>query len=343
MRIAIALGTSCDHLGYWDEALRWNNEAWECAESAGFDGYKARILSNRGGLQYRRGMFRDALDQNRLSVVWSRRLGNLFELVAASAGVSINLITLARYEEAISEAEIALGTAARVGDFRYVAKANEFKALAQYHMGLYADAELAARKGLDAIRGRGMDEVQPRLDWIMGKLYSARAEPTNSLVHLERARQTLLRTRDLEDLPGVEIELLRLAAFQDITKGKESAKATAKIVAESSFPIAKIWGAVALAEIIAVSCQPEGTAGDILIAALADAEGAGVAEASWQLNYWLGVLDGRAGNLKSRSKRFGQALRVLREITGNLSPDHRNAFLNAPHVRSALLAMDQSD
>jgi tetratricopeptide (TPR) repeat protein len=343
MRIAIALGVSCDHLGHWDEAHQWHSRAWECAESAGFDGYKPRILSNRGGLQYRRGMFRDALDQNRLSAVWSRRLGNLYEFAAACAGVSINLITLARYDEAISEAEITLGTAEQIGDFRYVAKAFEFKALAQYHIGLYADAESAANKGLVAIRGRGIDEVQPRLDWILGKVYFAQGEVAACLEHLELARQTLLRTKDLEDLPGVQIELLRLTALQDIAKGEESARATAKIITMSPFPITKIWGAVVLAEIIVGSHITEGIAGDILELALADAETAGVAEASWQLNYWLGVLDGRAGNLKSRSRRFGQVHRILREITGNLSPDQRRTFLGAPHVRSAFRSMDQPD
>ena len=340
MRMSTALGTTVSYSGDHGAGLEWANEGWRYAERAGGDSYKARILSNRAACLYYLGRFREALDQNLLAVTWARRLGNAFEFTAGCAGASIDHLILGRYEEALIQAGETVRTAQQVSDEMYVAKGMELEALALFHIGDCEKAGRVAKSGLGMCHEKRSVEIRPRLDWLMGRIALVSGDIENAENYLEQALTILRETRDSEDLPGVEIEMNRLRAAQ---KGAGDAKAILSslrdTIAASGLPIIQTSGAVAIAEILGNGQLDDRDFRPLLVKMLGLAEECGIADAAWRLDYWLGVLAGRAGDARTAQTRFTHALRILREIAAGLDPDHRPMFLSAPHVRSALAQM----
>jgi hypothetical protein len=101
-------------------------------------------------------------------------------------------------------------------------------------------------------------------------------------------------------------------------------------------------GAVAISEILADLGTSHKDQWDFLVGALGRAEGAGVLEVAWRLNYRLGQFALSAGDVKESRARYAQATRILREIADRLTRQHRDSFMALKHIRSAIRSMSLS-
>jgi len=341
MRIANALSSAHHYLGAADGQLKWLDEAWSYAEKSRSDSFKARILSNRGGMLYHLGRLADAADQDRLSAVWARRVGNTFEYIAGCVGAGICHIHLARYEDALSDARDVMSAARVLKDPQYVAKALELEALAFYFLGQEGLAERCIRDALDILHNRGHIEVRPRLDWLLGKILRKRGEFEDSWRLLAEAEVKLLETRDPEDLWGVQIEM-HLIESRKGGAGASIAKVEC-ILRESErkdLVIVAIPAALAIAEMLDESGTEPRAYQAILTDGLERAERTGMRELAWQLSFRMGSLASRKGENREGQARYTHALRLLRQIANDLSDDHRASYLAARHVASAISEME---
>src|SRR5467141_900913 len=303
MRICNALSTAAFYSSNVGESLSWITESWNVAEKSGYDSFKARILSNRGGILYALGRIREAVDQHALSSRWAVRMGSPFEFVAACSGSAINLILLAEYEEAIATARHGRATAESLNDLGQVAKAIELEALAVYSIGAYATAEALVQEAQQIILNYGQLEVKPRLDWLLGRIASARGDLEGAGNFLRKAERVLLETLDWEDLPGVQIEMLRLNSKMDPNVAIEKIIDRTQTAESRGLVLLQVHGGMALAEI--VSENPSINNVDVLLPTmeriLVFAEAAGILEVAWKLSFALGQLasqrgDGRAAH-----------------------------------------------
>ncbi len=337
MRIATALATAIYYLGGFDESLEWINKAWQSAEKGGFDAYKARILSNRAGIFYGLGRFKDAVDQHALSAQWARRLGSTLEYVWASSGASASLTLIARYESAIAKAREAQNAAEQLGDQREIAKNRELEALAWFHIGNFGQCEQLIREAAQTVRDRGFDDVKPRLDWLLARVYIELDKNREAEELLLGAREVLLGTQDWEDLPGVEIELWLIRARRhDPEGGLEVIREMIRQAESRKAVIVHLRGAVALGEVAVARDMNDGESVEVLYRSLALAERADATEMSWRLSYYLGLVAESSGNLREAQSRFSHALRSLREIADRLSPANRESYLSNSRTKSAL-------
>jgi tetratricopeptide (TPR) repeat protein len=341
MRISNALSSAHHYLGAAEGQLKWLDEAWGHAERSRSDFFKARILSNRGGMLYHQGRLADAADQDRLSANWARRVGNTFEFIAGCAGAGICHIHLASYEEAFADARDVMSAARVLKDPHYIAKALELEALANYLIGREGLAEKCIREALDALRDRGHIEVKPRLDWLLARILRKRGELEESRKLLSAAEVKLLETRDPEDLWGVQIEMHLI----DSRKGgaHSSIGEIERILRESEkkgLVIVAVPATLAIAEILDESHAEPGAFRAVLTDGLERAERTGMRELAWQLSYRMGALTSRAGDQREGQARYTHALRILREIAAGLSDDHRKSYLGARHVASAIREME---
>jgi tetratricopeptide (TPR) repeat protein len=119
----------------------------------------------------------------------------------------VNLTLLGRYEEAIERAREAFRAAEKIGNFHEIAKARELEALAKFYIGAYEDTSRLVLVAAEGVRDRGFDDVKPRLDWLQARLCIVKGDFDNAEALLIRAQEVMLRTKDWEDLPGVQIEL----------------------------------------------------------------------------------------------------------------------------------------
>jgi serine/threonine protein kinase/tetratricopeptide (TPR) repeat protein len=337
MRIATALGAASYYQGKFQDSIGWLNEAWAFAEKGGFDAYKARILCNQGGLSYGSGRFREALKQHVLSTQWARRTGNMYELIAARAGASINLTMLGRYEEAVGSAREAQHVARQLQNDHEVAKAMELEALALYQIGNYEGSSRLIEVASTVVQTVGFDDIKPRLDWLAGRIEVARGRLENAEQSLLRAHGVLLRTKDWEDLPGVEIELERLRAH-----GGDPTRNVAEIVrlvdnAEAKGAVVVVLhGALALAQILATSGLRDPSSEGVVTRVLALAEQVGATEYTWRLSMRVGEIAQERGQVREANSRFAHALRSLREVADRLTAANRKFYLNTAHAVSAL-------
>ena len=337
MRLVNALATAAYYLGEFGGALEWMDEAWRCAERGGIDAFKARTFSNRAGILYGLGRFREAVDQHELSAQWGRRTGNVFEFQAACAGASVNLTFLGRYEEAIDQAREAFRAAEKIGNLHEIAKAQELEALAKFYIGAYEDANRLVLSATECVRDQGYDDVKPRLDWLQARLCIARGDFAKAEDLLIRAQEVLLRTQDWEDLPGVQIEMQGVFfrkkdprfRLQDVTRlAREADSSHALIV--------YLHGALVAAEIIMANRIDDREDRDLLLNALGRAEESGASEFGWQLGYILGELARLDGDTRGASARYAHALRRFREVADRLNPEHRRSYLQTAHARRLL-------
>jgi len=337
MRMANALASGSFFQGLFDTALQWVNEAWRIAEESGYDAFKARILANRGAVYNGLGRPRDAADQQLLGAQWARRSGNTYEYSFSCVGAAFNLSLLARYEEALVQADESLSAAQSVRDISETAKAIELKSLILYSMGDYdgADALVARAKAL--IAGKGYMGVAPRLDWLQARIAGARRDYRYAEQLLRRAEGVLKSTQDWEDLPGVQIEEQLLKAR--LGHHEAAVREIMRIVGDSkgaSAPAVQIAGAVAIGEILLSGNHDHTGVSGFLSTCLARAELAGMLEPSWYLSYVLGEVALSERDLRTAQGRFGHAVRTLREILNLLKTEHRHLYLARPHTRSAI-------
>lgn len=337
MRLAIALATAWYYLGGFQEALDWMSEAWRCAERGGFDAFKARIHSNRAGIVYGLGRFREAVDQHELSAQWARRTGDTYEVLTAWQGASINLTLLGRYEEAIVRAREAQDDAEKMGNTHEAAKAQELEALALYYTGSFGEARRILNSAVERTQDTGFDDVKPRLDWLGARLSIEEEDLDAADQLLDRAHVILSRTKDWEDLPGVQIEMQRvlfrrrdrrfsLEEVRRLSLGAERARAL----------IVYLHGAVLAGEVMVADGIDDRELEDLLLNALARAEDSGAAEIGWRLSYALGELAMRGGDTRGASGRFAHAVRRLGEIADRLQPERRQLYLKTAHARRLL-------
>jgi tetratricopeptide (TPR) repeat protein len=342
MRIANALGAAEYYLGHFETSLKWSEEAQRLAEVSGSDSFKARIHSNRAGLYYGVGRFRDAVEHHHLSATWARRTGSMIEYQAACAGASINLSITGQYEAALEQARESQRAARVTGDTAEIAKSFELEALAQFHVGVYPEAETLVNLGRAPAEESGAD-VLPRLDWLAARLAYVRGDWENADRFLKRALTSLEVSRDWEDLPGVQIEMqllafrkkdpqFDLARLLELTVGGERGGAV----------LVFLRGAVAIGEVLLELSKDHFQGRELLNRALSVAEPSGAVELSWQLSFLIGEIDSRRGDERSASTRHGHALRGLREIADRLSPAHRASYFQTPHARSLLSRLSAS-
>ncbi|HEY3155992.1 MAG TPA: protein kinase [Candidatus Eisenbacteria bacterium] len=341
MRICNALSTAAFYSSKVPESLDWITEAWDIAERSGYDSFKARILSNRGGILYALGRIREAVDQHALSSRWAVRMGSAFEFVAACSGAAINRILLAEYMEAIDMARHGRATAEALNDLGQMAKAMELEALTLFHIGSYAEAETLVRDAQRIVNDYGSLEVKPRLDWLLGRIASIQGDPEAARSFLAKAEKALLETLDWEDLPGVQIEMQRLNSKLDPNAAVGAIISLILNAESQGLVLIQIHGGVALAEIITEN--PYIDSASVLVPtmerALAYAETAGVLEAAWKMSYALGRLASQRGDVRAAQSRSTHALRIIREIAGRLNADDRKTYLGSPHVSSTLSAI----
>ena len=338
MRICNALSTAAFYSSKVPESLDRITEAWNIAERSGYDSFKARILSNRGGILYALGRFREAVDQHALSSRWAVRMGSAFEFVAACSGSAINQILLADYMEAIAMAQHARATAEALNDLGQVAKAMELEALTLYHIGSYAAAETLARNAQQIVSDYGSLEVKPRLDWLLARIASIQGDSEAARGFLAKAEKALLDTLDWEDLPGVQIEMQRLNSRVDPNAAVNAIISLIQNAESQGLVLIQIHGGVALAEIIAENPDIDtiSPVAATMERVLAYAETAGALEAAWKLSYALGRLASQRGEIKAAHSRSTHTLRIIREVAGRLNVDDRKTYLGSPHVSSAL-------
>jgi tetratricopeptide (TPR) repeat protein len=342
MRMRNALATIHFYHGDFPGSLALLNAAWDDAEANGIDNFKARILSNRAGLYYGIGKFREAVEQHRLSAMWGRRTGSTFEYLAACLGESINLCLLAKYEGAIERAREAREVAAALPNTHEVAKSLEIEGLALHCIGSDDAALQLIRDAEVALEGRGFDDVWPRLHWLEARILGRRGEHGRAEALLKRAEGILRETRDWEDLPGVEIELHRLGWRRGATdvSAVQVREATVKAMEDGAVVVA-LRGCLVLMEILADHGVDDPDLESLVLRGLALAEQCGTREFVWRLSSGLGRLGIRRADREVSQQRLSHSLRVLREVSAELAGAHRQLYLSTPHARALLSALEQ--
>jgi len=336
MRITNALSSASFYQGHFEDAVKWNKEAWEYAERAGANSFKSRILFNRAGLFYGFGKHRESVEQHRVAATWARRVGSKYDYMSACEGLSINLAMLAQYEAAIDEAQKAGEGARQLGDEGEQAKAFELEALAYFFIGDYAKGARLVEMGQRLLQGFGYVSVQQRLEWLQARLLLKARDNENAAKILQRAEQVLLETRDWEDLPCVQIDLGFVECQGDPSKGlAEIARLTGKARADGGV-VVQLHGASVLAEVMLDRDIDEPEYEALLVAALAQAEDSGAAETAWWLAYCLGVIAARQGDPQEAQTRFRRSVLILNQVADGLTAEHRAIYLKRPHTRAAL-------
>jgi len=343
MRIRNALATAVYYLGDFERTLALLGDAWKEAEVGGFDSFKARILSNRAGLFYGMGRFSDAVEHHGLSAMWARRTGSIFEFNAASLGASINLSLLAKYELAIDRARDAWNAAAALPNPHDMAKALEMEAFALHQLGDDEAAMPIVRKAAGELAERGFDDVQPRLDWLEARIEARAGNLDRAKALLEKAEAVLLETKDWEDLPGVQIELDRLAWRQKTPDATwvRICLTTAKAIKDRALVVA-LRGALVLSEILADREIDDGDLMQLAQHGLSLAQSSGAREYVWRISAGIGHSALRSGEREAAQQRLGHSVRVLRGIAGELSEGRRRRYLGTPHAQALLRLLEVS-
>jgi tetratricopeptide (TPR) repeat protein len=337
MKLANALASAHYYLGNFREAFAWLDEGWRCAERGGIDAFKARILANRAGLFYGLGRFREAVETHDLSAQWGRRTGNTAEFILARAGASINLTLLGRYDEALDLARKAYEGARKIASAHEGAKALELQALASYYIGDYDGAAHLVDLATHETEGLGFDDVTPRLAWLKARLCTVRGDYDSAEGALRNAEEVLVRTKDWEDLPGVQIEM-QVVLFRKGAQGSSlnEVKRLALDAERNGARVVFLYGALAVAEIVMANRAYDGENREFLLDSLGRAEESGAAEFSWRLSQALGEIASDRSETREASARYSHAVRRFREIADHLTPAHRRLYLKTAHASRLL-------
>ncbi len=340
MRVRIALGTVEHRSGNAARALVRFDEAWAECEKSGVDAFRPRIMTNRGATLYQQGRFRDAMAANTLGLNWARRVGNLTELMFAALGTAGCSVILGEYDAALRDSEEAMTIAEVYGDPISVEKAMELKSWAHYWLGNYKASEQIANAVIERFGNWASTETRPRLYWVLSRVRYGSEDLQGARKWLEEALPPLRHSGDPEDLPGVEIEVLRLEG----QTGNEVERAALirrirGITDATTIPTVITLGAIAIGEIL-LNC-PHGFEAEreFLLRALASADSSEIAEASWRINFYLGALSRIHGDDRNTRTRFAAALKALQRIADRLDSANRLRYLESPHVRPLLSSM----
>jgi len=340
MRIRIAEATAEHRSGNSERALMRIDEAWAECEKCGSDAYRPRILTNRGAAFYQLGKFRQSMVANTLGLDWSRRVGNLRELLFAACGTAGCNIILAEYGQALRDTDEATKLAEVYGDPISVEKTLELKSWINYWLGNLLASEDVARAAIDRFGNWTTTEPRPRLYWVLSKVKMCQGEYGEARKWLEKALELVRRSGDPEDLPGIEIEVLRLEG----QTGNEVERAALiqrirSLTDDTALPTVLTLGGIAIGEILLRGPQGFEAQREFLLKALASAESSEIAEASWRINFYLGALSRIHRDNRNARTRFSAALKGLRRIADRLDSAERSRYLDSPHVRPLLGAM----
>lgn len=333
MRLSNALGTAEYYLGHFDEALSLMREAWQRAERGGFDTFKARIMSNRAGITYAIGGFRQAVEYHDTASLWARRTGSRFEFIAACQGAAVNQMLLAEYEGAITHVREASIVAKEIKGEYHIAKSIDLEALVEFYVGNWGRSRQLTDEAARENDRIGQSDITPRIDLMRGRLARVEGNDETAAGFLQSAERVLRETRDWEDLPGVQIELELLRAGKD---PEAAVDAVLRIGRESSALTIQFAAAVALGEIVVDRIVDDRECGDYLASVLGKADGAGAMETVWRVNFALGEIAARRGDRKGAATRFAQSLRGFRQVADQLSAERRVFYLKTAHARHLL-------
>jgi len=250
---------------------------------------------------------------------------------------------LARYEDALAQAGEVRGAAQTLDDYTYLAKAFEIEGLAHYNLGMHNVAEEGIRKALLVLQEHGYTVVKPRLEWLLAKVVMRRGEIGESEELLRLAEEQLQKTKDLEDLWGVQVEIhLGSARNGNANASLGRIGALFRGAKERGLLVVALPAALAISEILHEQRLDDTDYRMMLTSGLELAEGSGMREVAWQLSYRMGALAARHGQRKESYSRFTHASRVLREIASDLGDGNRQSYLNSDHVASAIKDMDSA-
>jgi serine/threonine protein kinase/tetratricopeptide (TPR) repeat protein len=336
MRITTALAAAEYYLGQFDKALELIDEAWRRAERGGFDLFKARIFSNRAGIHYGLGKFREAVEYHRLSAVWARRSGQEFEYLAAISNEAVNLMLLGEYESALNRTKEAQTISGEIGNEFQSMKNLETEALCEMLIGDYTKALELGDRMLRKSEHFGYSDMTPRALLLKGMLAQIACDWGEARSQLVEAESMLLRSRDWEDLPAVQIELQWIRAQDEPRAAAEGVARIVDEVSRSGALTVQLRGSFILGEILLAGQIDDTEYRNPLLGALGRASQAGACEDEWRLNYVLGELCLRGGDRKAAMSRFAQALRGFRSIAERLCTEHRVHYLRTPHANRLL-------
>jgi serine/threonine protein kinase/tetratricopeptide (TPR) repeat protein len=342
MRIANAIATADIYLGNLEGALVWGGRALDLADRTGADAFRVRILTNRAAMYFGIGRIREASEEHQSSARIARRVGNPFEYASACVSSAIDLVWLARYEDAIRYADETLAAADRMGDLRYTGKALEVKGLASFLVGDLPDACKLTDSGRRAMETFEYVDCRPRLDWLRSRVDIRNGEIEKGIHVLQDVERSLVVTRDKEDLLGVQVELSR-ARFR-LQPSLEHITALRKIASdadEAGILIAYLGAVLAVAEAEIEIGKPEHDLAQLLTDALGRSESAGTDEISWQIRYHLGRIEARGNNMKAARSLYSSATRGIRQIADRLSAVRRHFYLSSAPVQDALEFMSR--
>jgi tetratricopeptide (TPR) repeat protein len=333
MRLANALGTAEYYLGHFDDALRLMSDAWTRAERGGFDTFKARIMSNRAGIAYAVGGFKQAVDYHETASLWARRTGSRFEFIAACQGAAVNQMLLADYEGAIAHVLHGGVVAREIKSKYHIAKTLDLEALVEFFVGSWKRSRGLVDRAAEEDARIGQSDVSPRIDLIRGRLARAEGRGAEAEEFLRAAERTLTETQDWEDLPGVQIELELLRAERD---PNGAISRILGVAAATKALTVRLVAGVAISEIVVDRVVDNGESWNYLASILGRADEAGAMEAVWRINLALGEIALRRGDRKGAATRFAQSLRGFRQVADKLSAERRAFYIDTPHARHLL-------
>ena len=337
MRICNALNAAHYYLGHLRTALELSDRAWQHAIDGRIDSFKPRLLASAAGIRFGLGMFREAAEQGEMSAFWGRRIGSPFEYEAGLLAAASDLIQIAEFERALVMTTEARRSASKEPASRHIAKSLELEALALLHIGDYGGARDRIAEAHTNLVGRGFDDMIPRLRWHAGRIKMEEGYFDAAEAEFVEALKELERTRDWEDLPGVQVEMqLLLARAGDQRLDTEELSRLLEDARGKGLCPVQLRVTLALAEISVLGSKLTGEVPGMLEEGLRLAERCGAREFVWRLSYWCSRVLMIAGDRRGAVARMGTAVRVLREVASELAPEHRSLYLGTSHARLLL-------
>lgn len=262
------------------------------------------------------------------------------ELMFAALGTAGCNIILGEYAAALADSDEASKIAEMYGDPVSVEKAMELKSWVHYWIGNLESSEETANTAIDRFGNWSSTETRPRLYWLLSKVRQGRGDVQGARKWLEEALPLLRRSGDPEDLPGVEIEVLRLEGETgDDIECAALIQRIRGITDATVLPTVVTLGAIAIGEILLKVPSGFVAQREFLLRALATADSSEIAEASWRINFYLGALSRIDGDDRNARTRFAAALKALQRIADQLGSADRLRYLESPHVRPLLSSM----
>jgi tetratricopeptide (TPR) repeat protein len=245
-----------------------------------------------------------------------------------------NVIQLAEYEKAIRFTTQAREVASSLPSERDVAKSYEVEALALIQMGDYIAARERLGEARNSLEKGQFDDLVPRLCWHEARLEMEQGRTEIAEAKLTEALEILERTQDWEDMPSVQIEMQRLfARTSDKRLNLSELQGIIDSARSRAIGLVQLRGTLALAEIVALLDTHAMGQHDVLMEGLRLAERSGANEFVWRLSYWIARNLKSANEDRGASTRLSNAVRVIREISTALTPEHRATYLATAHAR----------